>query len=81
MEAVTGRLKGNFKGSPSWHCTAVKLDLEARGIIQRVNSGSPQILHWCKIVSSRRRRRYGDNRGFWQIGCTYWDDNQGGTIS
>lgn len=41
MEEVVHRLSG-FNGSPSWYCTAVKLDLEAKGIIERVNKMSPQ---------------------------------------
>jgi hypothetical protein len=31
-----------FEGSVSWYYTSVKLDLEARGEIERVGSGSPQ---------------------------------------
>lgn len=42
MEEVAHRLHSGFNGSPSWYCTAVKLDLEARGIIQRVDNSSPQ---------------------------------------
>ncbi|MFC3039895.1 DUF6958 family protein [Virgibacillus xinjiangensis] len=43
MSIVSDKWKQNeFEGSPSWHCTAVKLDLEARGIIKRENSGNPQ---------------------------------------
>ena len=31
-------------GSVTWHCTTVKLDLEARGEIERVAKASPQQL-------------------------------------
>lgn len=43
-DAVEERLSGNFQGSIGWYYTTVKLDLEARGIIERVGSGSPQRL-------------------------------------
>lgn len=33
---------GNFDGSVSWYVTTVKLDLEARGLIQRVPGSKPQ---------------------------------------
>lgn len=39
---VTARLEGSFEGSISWYYTTVKLDLEARHIIKRVGSESPQ---------------------------------------
>lgn len=42
MEEVSLRLKPMFEGSPSWYCTAVKLDLEARGIIERIAGSKPQ---------------------------------------
>lgn len=41
MAEVVQRLK-DFEGSPSWYCTAVKLDLEAKGIVERVGGASPQ---------------------------------------
>ncbi|WP_316568965.1 DUF6958 family protein [Neobacillus sp. YIM B06451] len=48
MEEVGNRLKGSFDGSPSWYCTAVKLDLEARGVIERISGESPQKLRLHK---------------------------------
>ena len=35
-EDVESELQGRFEGSVSWYSTTVKLDLEARGILQRV---------------------------------------------
>jgi len=43
-EAVNADLTGNFDGSISWYVTTVKLDLEARGELQRVDNKSPQRL-------------------------------------
>ena len=37
-------LDGDFDGSISWYVTTIKLDLEARGLIQRVPKSSPQRL-------------------------------------
>jgi len=42
--AVRGRLAGCFDGSVSWYVTTVKLDLEARGEIERVPGSRPQRL-------------------------------------
>ncbi len=39
---VKRRLKGKFDGSVSWYTTVVKLDLEARRIIERVPQSKPQ---------------------------------------
>ncbi len=44
-EDVRCRLEGNFDGSINWYVTTVKLDLEARGVIQRIPGSSPQRLH------------------------------------
>ena len=43
-EEVKKLLLGDFKGSIGWYYTTVKLDLEARGIIERVPGKKPQIL-------------------------------------
>ncbi len=42
-KAVEGRLPG-FEGSVRWYAETVKLDLEARGLIQRVTGTRPQRL-------------------------------------
>lgn len=39
---VKKRLNGKFEGSVSWYTTVVKLDLEARKIIERVPKSKPQ---------------------------------------
>jgi hypothetical protein len=41
---VEGRLAGRFDGSVPWYVTTVKLDLEARGEIERVPRVTPQRL-------------------------------------
>lgn len=42
--AVTARLSAEFEGSIGWYTTTVKLDLEARGLIERVPGVTPQQL-------------------------------------
>jgi len=42
--AVGKRLEGKFEGSIGWYYTTVKLDLEARKLIKRVDTRSPQRL-------------------------------------
>jgi uncharacterized protein DUF6958 len=44
VEGVGRRLKGKLDGSVEWSVMAVKLDLEAKGIISRVPGSSP-IVH------------------------------------
>ena len=43
-ENVRRKLEGKFDGSIPWYVTSVKLDLEARGLIERVPNSSPQRL-------------------------------------
>jgi hypothetical protein len=38
MEELYARIKDNFKGGVQWYGEVVKLDLEARGIIERTRS-------------------------------------------
>ena len=42
--AVTNELKGKFDGSIGWYYTTVKLDLEARKIVRKVDGKGPQRL-------------------------------------
>jgi DNA-binding Lrp family transcriptional regulator len=42
-DEVSRQLEGNFAGSIGWYVTTVKLDLEARGVIERFGK-SPQQL-------------------------------------
>lgn len=48
MKAVEERLGARFEGSVNWYYTAVKLDLEARGVIERVGKSSPQRIRLAK---------------------------------
>ena len=41
---VEKMIESGFEGSISWYVTTVKLDLEARGVIERVHGMSPQRL-------------------------------------
>ena len=41
---VEKEVKGNFEGSVTWYVTAVKLDLEARGVVKRVPNSRPQFV-------------------------------------
>lgn len=41
---VQKRLDGTFEGSIAWYVTTVKLDLEARGLVERVPGSGPQQL-------------------------------------
>jgi hypothetical protein len=43
------KLSKSLDGKPTCYITTVKLDLEARGIIQRIEGKSPQILHIVEI--------------------------------
>ena len=47
-DAVGNQLEGNFDGSIGWYYTTVKLDLEARGVIERVKGSRPQRLRLVK---------------------------------
>lgn len=41
---VNNRLRDSFDGKITWYVVTVKLDLEARGLIERIPQRSPQIL-------------------------------------
>jgi hypothetical protein len=43
-DAVAERVGAEFEGSISWYVTTIKLDLEARGLVQRVPGRKPQVL-------------------------------------
>ncbi|MEZ4771241.1 MAG: hypothetical protein R2844_22830 [Caldilineales bacterium] len=47
-EAVAAHLTEPFDGSVGWYTTTVKLDLEARGEIERVAGRSPQVVRLVK---------------------------------
>lgn len=43
-ERVEVRLGGSFPGSVSWYTITVKLDLEARGVVERVRQGGSDLV-------------------------------------
>ncbi len=43
-DAVNRRIGDSFDGSVAWYVVSVKLDLEARGVLERVDGRSPQRL-------------------------------------
>lgn len=44
MKRVEEELNGNFDGSIAWYYTTVKLDLEARKLLRRVEGSKPQLV-------------------------------------
>jgi len=54
IEDVERRLEGGFEGSVSWYVTTVKLDLEARGVIERIPGSRPQRLRLVESGESPR---------------------------
>ncbi|MYL57913.1 hypothetical protein GLW20_10370 [Virgibacillus halodenitrificans] len=47
-EEMNTRLKGKFDGSITWYVTAVKLDLEARGVLGRYQQNNRQHIKLSK---------------------------------
>jgi hypothetical protein len=47
-KAVKARLRESFDGSVAWYTTTVKLDMEYRGIIERISGRKPQHLRLKK---------------------------------
>lgn len=45
-EAAEKMLEGKFEGSIPWYVVVVKLDLEARGLIERIPNTRPQRHRW-----------------------------------
>ena len=47
-DAVGERIGDVFDGSVGWYVVSVKLDLEARGVLERIDGRSPQRLRLVK---------------------------------
>jgi hypothetical protein len=62
VEGVGRRLKGKLEGSVEWSVMAVKLDLEAKGIISRVPRSSPVIHRLVKNGRWRTTTAYDSSR-------------------
>lgn len=54
-EAVADQLVGVFEGRVMWYVVTVKLDLEARGLIERVPKKTPQRVRLAAARSMRTR--------------------------
>lgn len=62
-DEVERRLRGRFAGSVSWYYTTVKLDLEARKLMERVPRSRPQRIRLTGSKGApRRARRAADQR-------------------
>lgn len=48
LKAVEERLGARFDGSVSWYYTTVNLDLEARGLLERVGRSNPKRIRLAK---------------------------------
>ena len=46
--AVEKEVRGKFVGSVMWYVTTVKLDLESRGEVKRVQNSRPQLVRLAK---------------------------------
>lgn len=44
MREMENKLTGKFEGNIMWYSESVKLDLEARSVIERVKGSKPQII-------------------------------------
>jgi len=40
---MSGKLEGKFEGSIPWYVEVVKLDLETRGIVERISEMKPHL--------------------------------------
>lgn len=43
-ERVEARLRASFPGSIAWYAITVKLDLEARGVVERIRQGGSDLV-------------------------------------
>ena len=50
-DEVGRRLEGNFEGSIGWYYTTVKLDLEARGVIERLGKKPGKSPQYIRLIA------------------------------
>lgn len=51
-QAIEVLEQNNFQGKPLWYIVTVKLDMEARGVLERIPKTSPHRLKWISTAEA-----------------------------